>query len=259
MSIQNKVDKELVGFKRIGLDEVQKASLLRRKDSKFVFCVDKLAIILKELQDDYDVLEINGKRYQNYQTTYHDTSDLAMYHKHHRGLVNRHKIRFRKYDSTDLVFLEVKKKDSKGVTTKKRLKIENGDCTILSKEEEFLSTCTPFENRKIDPVLNSGFNRITLVHRGQEERITLDYQLSFSTPGKEDALDIHGIAIGEIKYQNRLSASVFVKVLKNNGISPRRISKYCTGMAMLNPDLKQNMFKQRVSVVRKLNKLHLVN
>jgi len=258
MSIQTELEEILAGFNSIGLDEVQKASLLRRKDSKFVFCIDKLPAILKELQDDYDVLEIEGKRFQCYQTTYHDTSDLAMYHRHHRGLVNRHKIRFRKYDSTDLVFLEVKKKDSKGVTTKKRLKIENGDCTILSKEEEFLSSCTPFGNRKVDPVLNNVFERITLVHRGQEERITLDYHLSFSTPGKEDALDIHGIAIGEIKYQNRLSSSVFVKVLKNNKIFPRRFSKYCTGMAMMNPDLKQNMFKQRVDVVNKLNKLQLV-
>ncbi|MCF8378888.1 MAG: polyphosphate polymerase domain-containing protein [Bacteroidales bacterium] len=259
MSSQKNVEEILSGFKAISLDDVQKASLLRRKDSKFIFSVEKLPVILKELQSDYDVLEIDKKRYQNYHTTYYDTSKLEMYNMHHDGRVNRHKIRFRKYDSTDIVFLEVKKKDPKGVTTKKRLKIENGNTIILSKEEEFLSSCTPYRNRNMYPVLENTFNRITLVHRGQEERITLDYQLNFSKTQGDVIVDLPGVAIGEIKYQNRLSASVFVGVLKRNKISPRRFSKYCTGMAMLNPELKQNLFKQRIRRVNKLNKLYLEN
>ncbi len=55
-----------------------------------------------------------------------------MYHKHHRGMVNRHKIRFRKYNTSDIVFLEVKLKDSRGVTTKNRMKAENGENVIQS-------------------------------------------------------------------------------------------------------------------------------
>ena len=253
MSTINSIEEVLSGFKGIGLAEVQKATLLRRRDRKFIFSISKLANILEELKDSYDVLEIGNKRFQNYQTTYYDTPKLDMYHMHHRGILSRHKIRFRKYNSTELVFLEVKRKDSRGVTTKKRLKIENGESVIFSKEEEFLSSYTPFGNEKISPVLENNFNRITLVHRDQEERITLDYHLSFSKSGETDSLEIFGLAIAEVKYQNRLSGSVFVGILKKNKITPRRFSKYCTGMAMLNPDLKQNLFKMRVREVRKIN------
>ncbi|MCK4920354.1 MAG: polyphosphate polymerase domain-containing protein [Bacteroidales bacterium] len=257
MSTKNSIEEILSGYKGIGLTEVQKASLLRRKDRKYIFSLSKLASILEELKDSYDVLEIGNNRVQNYQTKYFDTPKLDMYHMHHRGMLNRHKIRFRKYNSSELVFLEVKRKDSRGVTTKKRLKIENGNSVILSKEEEFLSSFTPYGNEKINPALENNFNRITLVHRNQKERITLDYHLSFSKPGKSDSLKLFGVAIAEIKFQNRLSGTVFVHVLRKNKIPPRRFSKYCTGMAMLNPDLKQNLFKMKIKEVNKLNNENL--
>ena len=257
MSLGIKIEDSLRNFGKISLAEIQKASLLRRRDSKFIFSADKVPAILSSLKSDYRVLEIEDKHIHNYHTTYYDTSDLTMYHKHHRGMVNRHKIRFRKYKTSDLVFLEVKLKDSRGITTKNRMKVENGENIILSKEEEFLATHTPFQNKDISPVLENRFNRITLVHHGQKERITIDFQLEFSKPGKKDPLTIPGIAIAEIKYEQKLADSVFVKCLRTNHIHPRRFSKYCTGMAMLNPDLKQNLFKMRVREVNKINTNYL--
>ena len=257
MSSKTNIEDILENFDKIHLVDIQKASLLRRRDSKFIFSADKVLDILSDLESDYKVLEIEGQNIHEYNTTYYDTHNLMMYHMHHRGMVNRHKIRFRKYNTSDLVFLEVKLKDSRGITTKNRMKVENGKNLILSKEEEFLSSYTPFQNEEINPVLNNRFRRITLVHHGQKERVTIDYQLSFSKPGNNESLEIPGVAIAEIKYEEKLADSVFVKSLRKNHIHPRRFSKYCTGMAMLNPNLKQNLFKMRVREVNKINAIYL--
>ena len=46
------------------------------------------------------------------------------YNDHHNQRVNRHKIRFREYVDSGLIYLEVKCKTNKGKTVKKRLKVD---------------------------------------------------------------------------------------------------------------------------------------
>jgi hypothetical protein len=259
MSIANKIESVLSDLKGISLEEVLKASLMKRKDSKYVFDVSLLPEILEKTSDQYRVLDIQDIRAQDYQTFYYDTPDLAMYHMHHRGRVNRHKIRFRKYGSSNIMFLEVKKKDAKGVTNKNRMKAENGEVVFRSTEEEFLAEYTPFQGKNIGPVLENSFNRITLVNETQTERITLDYNLHFCSSVSKDCIDVPGVAIAEIKYGKYLARSIFHAALRSAGIAPRRISKYCLGMAILNPKLKQNLFKQKVRHVHKINNNHLLS
>jgi hypothetical protein len=139
MSIANKIESVLSDLKGISLEEVLKASLMKRKDSKYIFDVSLLPALLEKTSDHYRVLDIEDIRAQDYQTFYYDTPDLAMYHMHHRGRVNRHKIRFRKYGSSNIMFLEVKKKNAKGVTNKNRMKAKNGELVFRSTEEEFLA------------------------------------------------------------------------------------------------------------------------
>ena len=253
MNTVNNIPAILSGYTGITLEEVQRASLMRRKDSKYLFCAGVVPEIIAGLNKEYLVLEIEKKRVHSYQTHYYDTSDLKMYHMHHRGMVNRHKIRFRRYDSSNAVFFEVKKKNAKGITIKNRMQTDNEEAIILSDEEEFLASFTPYEHDAIQPVLENSFNRITLVHPQQSERVTIDYEVRFSNPGSTDKLDLSGVAIAEIKYEARLSSSPFHLALRNNHIPSMRFSKYCIGMAMLNPHLKQNLFKTRVRLVNKLN------
>jgi hypothetical protein len=257
MSIASSVHSTLKEFNGISLEEVEKASLMRRKDSKYVFSVMHVPQLLEEASRYYRILEIETFRSHNYQTFYFDTSDLDMYFMHHSGRVNRHKIRFRKYGSSDIMFLEVKEKNAKGVTIKNRMRSENSTASILSREEEFLSQFTPYEDEKMIPVLENSFNRITLVSPDQSERITLDYDLGFSSLETEESVEIPGIAIAEIKYTDHLSGSPFHASLRKAGIVSRPFSKYCIGMAMLHPELKQNLFKEKVRYVRKINDKYL--
>ncbi|MFH0756644.1 MAG: polyphosphate polymerase domain-containing protein [Bacteroidota bacterium] len=257
MIIAKHILKVLPGFEAISLEEIEKASLMRRKDSKYIFSVEHLPLLLEKASKYYRILEIENKRTHNYQTIYFDTPGMDMYHMHHRGIVNRYKIRFRKYENSDSMFLEVKEKDARGVTIKNRMQTGNGKAFILSGEEEFLSMFTPYQDRKVIPVLENNFNRITLVSADQSERITLDYHLWFSNPITDQTIEIPGISIAEIKYGSQLTGSRFHAALRSQKIVSRRFSKYCFGLALLNPGLKQNLFKEKIRYVNKINNYYL--
>jgi hypothetical protein len=253
MSIVNEIEGILSDYQGISLKEVQKASLMRRKDRKYLFNFCHLPTILSLVEKDYRVLDIDNRRSHNYLTRYYDTSDLQMYSMHHRGKANRHKIRFRKYGTSDLHFLEIKRKNSKGVTQKNRIKTNGMDDSILSSEEEFLLTHSPYKPDGVELILENRFNRITLVSRDQTERITLDYGLQFFGIQTDKRLELPGISIAEIKYEKHLASSPFNNSLRKLHIPPQRFSKYAIGTALLNPDLKQNRFKVRIRKVHQIN------
>jgi hypothetical protein len=253
MSITSRIRTGVSGFPAISLDEVQQADLMQRKDRKYLFGFSLVPDLLQDVAGHYRILEIDGRRIQNYQTFYYDTPGLTMYHLHHSGRVNRHKIRFRKYGTSEEMYFEVKKKDARGVTIKNRMQTESREALILSREEEFLSVFTPYDDVQMIPVLENSFDRITLVSPEQSERITLDYHLWFSSPLNHETLEVPGISIAEIKFSDHLSGSLFNGALRHAHVIPSRFSKYCIGMAMLNPALKQNLFKDKVRRVRKIN------
>jgi hypothetical protein len=226
---------------------------MRRKDNKYLFSFQHLSTLLEMVSKDYKVLEIDGFRSQHYHTRYFDTDGREMYHKHHRGLANRHKVRIRKYGSGSLHFLEVKKKNSKGVTTKKRVKTSGMDREVLMKEEEFLASCSPYAGSIIHAAMENDFRRITLVSHAQTERVTLDYGLQFTSKESGEELSLPGIAIAEIKYENHLVGSALHAALRSLRIKPSRFSKYAIGMALLHSGLKQNRFRSKVRKVYQLN------
>lgn len=254
MNIASEIDKILADYQVITLDEIEKASLLKRKDRKYLFSTRLLPEVLKQVSETYRVLEINGSRSHPYRTFYYDTPELEMYHKHHRGMANRHKVRFREYTTSDIRFLEVKRKNARGITNKKRIQTSGMDQTTLMKEADFLEKNSPYRSEGISFTLENGFKRTTLVSESQAERITLDFQLSFKGHGEEAYLDLPGVCVAEIKYENHLSGSVFHKALRNSKIKPRRFSKYAIGMALIHPELKQNRFKERVRSVHQINR-----
>jgi hypothetical protein len=253
MTINENIESVMSQYSVISLDELGKASLMRRKDNKYVFGVAGLASILFSVKDSYLVLDIDGIRSHNYQTIYYDTPEKDMYHMHHRGKANRYKVRVRRYSTSGVQFLEVKKKDSRGVTAKNRIRTDENESALLTPGKDFLASLIPYSPDSITPVLENSFNRITLVAHDRKERITLDYQLRFSDPGSGKSLELPGLSIAEIKFSERLHESVFHRVLHNHRILPSRFSKYCIGTAMLDPLVKQNRFKEKVRKVQKIN------
>jgi hypothetical protein len=238
----------LAKFTPVSLHDIEEVKLMRRIDRKYWFHLSKLTEILSQTLSDYYILEIEGQRLMDYQTTYFDTIDGEMYIKHHNGNRNRHKVRKRKYISTDSSFLEIKFKTNKKVTHKNRIGIEFEENEFLTEELEFIENKTPYFGDKLHPVLHNKFKRITLISKKKLDRCTIDIAPSFWDEDKSIKIDNMGIF--ELKRGMNIKASPIVKILRNLNIRQKGMSKYCTGRALLDESLKQNSFKPRLRFIK---------
>jgi len=238
-------------FEPIHLDEMDEVKLMNRTDTKFVFRIDLFPEILREALSNYKALEIHDTRMLGYQTDYFDTPDFEMYTKHHNGKLNRYKIRRREYLIDGINFLEVKFKTNKGRTVKKRIMAEAGETVFKDKTKKFLSDTSPFNPDCLEKKLTNSFTRITLAHKTDKERITLDLNLGFDKPGTSYILPF--MVIAEVKQEGYSMNSTFIRLLKKHHITPTGMSKYCIGTVLLNPELKRNRFKQKLLTLKKLS------
>lgn len=239
----------LANFKSIGLEEMGQASLMRRIDSKYWFNVSQLPQILSEVSGFYNVLKIRGLPVQAYGTHYFDTPLDTFYHDHHNGRGKRFKIRKREYIGSGLCFLEVKRKNQKGATTKRRIPVQWVRSDLNPVETSFLEKELQQSSADLAETIRNQFSRITLVNRNLRERCTIDFGIEFSQ-GLRRA-NLRHIAIIELKQMSRDTFSPLQSALWRRRFKPSGFSKYCIGRALLQPELKQNRFKP---VLMKLNK-----
>ena len=246
------ISKITASFSPIKLAEMDNVKLMSRSDTKFAFKISKLPELLNQMIPFYRVLEINGKLIHDYKSLYFDTDDRKFYLDHHNGRVNRNKVRFREYVGSDLTFLEIKRKNNKGKTIKKRIKVDSINDDLSVKQKEYIHSIIGS-----NIILNSkqwiNFSRITFVHKIRKERLTIDINLNFKE--KDRRGDLNQIAIGEVKQERMSRLSDFMRIAKDLHILPIRISKYCMSTLELNPELKQNRFKEKTLFLTKLKNL----
>jgi len=108
-------------FASHSLEEVQGLALMDRLDTKFLLPLEHLPELLMAMQEDYSLLMIAGRRALRYETVYLDTQDFAFYRQHLTGRTRRMKVRLRTYVDTGSRFVEVKRKNARGLTEKTRL------------------------------------------------------------------------------------------------------------------------------------------
>ena len=234
-------------FSPIGLDQLGKADLMSRVDRKYYFPLHFLADMLLEMVPYYHLLDVGGVRLNTYKTLYFDTENLDCFVQHHRGNGHRYKVRHRTYVESKLGFLEVKLKNNKGRTIKDRIKLENPEL----KDEysnSFVSSKTPFLSENLKPSIWVEYQRLTLVGKQHQERVTLDLQLTFSNESQKKSYP--EIVIAEVK-QDRYSTSPFIKLMQKHHIRTGGISKYCFGIMSLNPKIKSNHFKNKLHLLKK--------
>jgi len=236
----------------ISLKEMDRVKLQNRTDTKFVFEADLLPVIISDIKDFYSILEIKNKRTNSYKTLYYDTKELQSYIEHHNGKANRIKVRFRKYIESDLNYLEVKLKNNKGRTVKSRKKINDIESVLSPISKEFIEENSFYKSDDLHPVLWNEFTRLTLVSKTKNERLTIDLNLEFKSFSNNLKKDIPHVIIAEVKQEKASTNSEFIQILKKCGIRKSGMSKYCVGTALLNKDLKQNNFKERILKINKL-------
>lgn len=222
--------------------------LMNRTDTKFVLNRSFFNEILPQLSQSYRALEIADKRLASYKTLYYDTENFKLYLDHHSGRGNRHKIRIRNYVESNLFFLEIKNK-FKGRTDKKRTKVKDFEIQLTPESMQYIHKVVGSEIKLVPKLWNS-FERITLVNTKEIERLTLDLNLTFEWDGNKRALE--HVVIAELKQENVNRKSLFYSLMKEHGVRPNSMSKYCVGGATLNPALKANNFKDKLLLIDKL-------
>lgn len=229
------------------MDEV---ALMNRTDTKFIIPESEIPELLYELVDNYRALEVAGKKMSDYNSRYFDSTNRDYYHEHHRGKAGRTKVRIRTYVDSHISFLEVKVKDKKGNTDKQRRAIDGFVDHFEGVHQDFLMSLG-IDAGSLNSTLENAFSRITLVNNTAVERATIDTSLSFDgRPAVSGSKG--GLAIIEIKQPGLNRTSPLFMALKKKGIRPYSISKYCIGMALLYPELKQNLFKPKLLRVKKI-------
>ena len=125
-------------FSPISLDEMDDVKLMSRTDTKFAFKANKMPLLLQKLLPFYRVLAIDGALIHDYKSLYYDTDNRKFYLDHHNGRVNRNKIRFREYVGSKLTFLEIKRKNNKGKTIKKRMRVNAISNELSEKQQNYI-------------------------------------------------------------------------------------------------------------------------
>ena len=120
-----------------------------------------------------------------------------MYLAHHNGRLNRYKIRFRRYVSSNLCFLEIKYKIKGTRTLKHRIVSDDIEMLLSGKSKDYIKKYTPFGVDSLEPKIHTDFSRITLVSRELSERVTIDLDLQFRYNGSVE--NVGNVVIIELK------------------------------------------------------------
>jgi VTC domain len=219
-------------FPPIGLERLDAGAALRdRVDVKYVIPIAAFAALAERLHGTHAALEIDGRRAFAYRSTYFDTPELAAYRAHLQGRRRRYKCRSREYCDSGAFAFEVKLKGLRGRTVKHRMPHDGHELSDAAMA--FLRERLGREpGGALGPALTVAYTRVTLAAPG--ERVTCDYDLTFSAPGGAAGRLDPGMAIVESKSaRGRAHAD---RVLRELGHRPETAcSKYCLGVALTRP------------------------
>jgi hypothetical protein len=244
----------LNSFNPITLSEMDSVKLMDRTDTKFVFHVSKLPLLLEKLKPHYRALEVSAARMSKYETLYYDTANYDLYMRHQCGKMNRFKIRSRKYVESDLCFFEIKFKNNKKRTIKNRIKTKGIEQELGDKSKKLLAESTSIVPDTLNAALWVNYSRITLVNNLSPERLTIDVGLHFIK--NNNRVDYGNLVIAEVKQDKANSISPVLSTMKEMRIQIGSISKYCLGVMSCVPDIKMNNFKENVRYIHKIINHH---
>jgi len=239
----------LVNFKQVYFN--QSFSLMNRVDFKFLLTSSEAAYLLDNLNDQFDLISNNSQLVREYETRYFDTIQRDAFHQHHKGKLPRFKIRTRFYLDTKDQFLEIKYKNNKDKTEKYRIECSNSAALFKQKNVvSFLNEHNIENTELLEEALIVKYNRISLKHKSTNERITLDFDISFSN--NQNNTTLGDIVIVEVKQETR-STSKALTMLKSIHKHAISMSKYCYGILSTGAIIKSNNFNPLLKKINKIN------
>ena len=239
----------------ITLDEMNAVKLMNRIDSKYVTSEATLLRMLDAAAAaGYRALETEGARISPYDSVYYDTAGLTMFYLHHNRRLVRQKVRTRQYVNSGDSFLEIKRKNNHGRTSKKRMSIPSDkmmDFGSVPEAADYLARHSWFQAGELSPSARTCFSRITLVNPALTERLTIDTKLAFTNFRTGLGASLEDAVIIELKQDGR-AASQMKSILLDLRIKPLRVSKYCMAITLTDPSAKTGRFKVKVRAIEKI-------
>ena len=251
-------------FHSINLSELNsQASFLKRKDRKYLLTEKQFSKLFQSLENDFKVLEIDGKRVFSYDNVYMDTLDYHFYNQHENKNELRTKVRTRLYEDSKLAFFEFKQKEN-GVTKKYRYEfpfLEHGTMTRGKKRffDWVYQSNYNVPAPAILPAIRTRYNRITLVSNSSEERLTIDFNIKVKDVRnvKSKEKQLKNLVIVESKSMSKKSLSM--KLMKSFGYKQASgCSKYSLWVVYSGLAKKWDTFQDTINRIKDI-RLELIN
>jgi hypothetical protein len=220
-------------FRDISLEQLEaRAALLRRVDVKYVITRPRLDRLIDALHDDHDVLTIHGRHAFAYETVYFDTPELRCFTEHADAVTPRFKARVRHYLDSGVCVFEVKVKHAGDETDKHQREhhaaADELDAAAREHLDSVLRKAAIEPPARLDPVLRTSFDRITLAHRHGPARTTIDLGVQLTGPGGDAVRLRDDLALVESKSEDgEAPADHALRALEARRVA---LSKYRTGI-----------------------------
>lgn len=211
-----------------------------RKEYKFIIPHEKLPQVLEFLAQDFVYTTCGGKAFHHYQTHYFDTPEKLFFKRHRQGKFNRIKVRIREYQTGEVErFVECKKK-IKGIHTEKhRQKFQDQlDARFIQEHLEPYGAHV----QHLQQQLTLDYKRLFLLSKDFRRRVTIDSNIEATNLDGETKELLSQYVILEVK-EKGLAKDIHQYLRREHGIRPQSFSKYCVGLALMNPQLKANRWK----------------
>jgi hypothetical protein len=224
----------------VGLAQLEtNAALMTRRDRKYLVPWHVAGEFVELLAPTSRVLEIDGRRSFHYQSVYFDTPVLDSYLDAAHKRPHRYKVRTRSYLDSGLCLLEVKTRDARGRTVKERVTHPIDRRSRLDDDGRAFVASYPLIGESADdlrPVLTTRYTRATLLLT-EGVRVTIDTDLRSEGPdGRSVQLDEMAV----IETKSGGSPSSADRILWELGYRPVKVSKFCTSLSALYPELPHN-------------------
>ncbi len=237
-SLPDGLGEAIEAFAPVDASLLERRSLLRRADTKFLLRAEALAVALRALSRHHRVLLAGGERIARYETLYFDVPDLRGYDDHVRGRAPRYKVRARHYPDRGVSYLEVKCKTNRERTEKARRPHPFAEAALSEEETAWALRITGWPGPTLLPQAWTRFRRITLVGLDSDERVTVDLDLRLDRPPLTRRL--HGLAIVEVKQARLDPRSPAMLALRRSGARVRSVSKYAVALGLLAAGVRRN-------------------
>lgn len=241
------LDAQLERIEPISLGQLnEQARLMTRIDRKYFLPRDLFVSLLRATENDFKVLQIGQKKRFEYRTIYFDSPQFRFFRDHVQGRRHRFKVRTRTYMETGTCHLEVKSKGYRGQTVKERIAHPiDSPGTLSESDHDFIDSIIGGSGRtvpanQLEPVLETIYDRITLCH--DQQRLTCDLDIrAINDEGSHDGP--HDVLV---ETKSAGGGGIWDTLLKQHGVRPHKVSKYCVAASLLYPELPSNPWKQTI-------------